>query len=115
MDALLEFLSWFDWMRPIKAYIDDWRFGPSATFALVWPTHMSGHEINKALAQYGIKSWGWMVVRPFRSEETYMMFSVKEQQARWTFYLLQQWQLPIAYLPKVLRPELAHGNGRMAA
>jgi len=83
-DRILELGSMFDWISPILAFLGDVANGPSHTFLVPIPCHMSGLEMAALLKANGIRVWGLMVV------EGQIMLTVRKAQARWAQYLLER-------------------------
>ena len=89
LDKLLEIGSWFDWISPALAQVQDIANGPSHTFLIPQASGWSGREISRMLREHGVKHWGMMIVNHT------LMLSVRQKQARWADYLLQRSGIPL--------------------
>ena len=89
LDKLLEIGSWFDWISPVAAQIQDIANGPSHTFLIPEGSGWSGRDIDGMLRDHGVKTWGMMIVNHT------LMLTVRDKQARWADYLLQRSAVPL--------------------
>ena len=95
-DGLLRFVMNFDWISPLAAITMDIANGPSHTFLIPLDCGWSGREITNLLAKRGVKTWGLMAIN-----DTFTI-SVRQAQARWAQYLLDQAGIPLeSPLPNV--------------
>ena len=76
LDRLLWLGSLGDWVRPLWAFICDWRFGPGTSFLVPYGAGWSGREIERLLRGRGIRTWGLMIVGDT------IIFEVARKQAR---------------------------------
>lgn len=89
LDWFLEVASFFDWISPLMAGIQDLLNGPSHTFLVPEACGWSGRQIEQLLRAHGIRLWGKMVVHGS------IMFTVPLTQARWAQHLLAREGIPI--------------------
>jgi hypothetical protein len=82
------FAEIFDWISPTLAIAGDLVYGPSYTFLIPENCGRSGRSVAGMLRRHGIKTWGHMIVKG------HIMISVKQQQARWSQYLLDREGIP---------------------
>jgi hypothetical protein len=76
---------------PLTADLRDLVAGPSHTFFVSWPCHLSANEIMALLDKRGITSWGYCTL----AAKDEMMFTVRQVQARWAQYTLERAGVPI--------------------
>lgn len=73
----------FDWISPLAAWIQDLRNGPSITYFVPHKeSWLSGGQISRWLHEYGIHTWGHMIVNDD------IMFTLKEEDAEMAEWLL---------------------------
>ena len=89
LDGILAFLSMFDWITPTAAYVQDLVHGPSRQFHVPFGHGWSGHNIRKLLNNYGIESYGFMIV-----DDT-IVFTVGQAQTEWAAYVLEKSGVPL--------------------
>jgi hypothetical protein len=88
-DRFVEFMTIFDWISPVMAWVQDIFNGPSYTFLVPEDSGWSGREIQGMLKRHGVRVWGLMIVNRT------LMLSVRQAQARWAQYLLQRYGVPV--------------------
>ncbi len=92
-EELLELGTIFDWISPTLSIAQDLANGPSHTFLIPQDCGWTGMEIANLLRRRGIKTWGHMIVN------STFMITVRQPQAEFAHYLLQQAGLPTGIDP----------------
>ena len=93
LEELLELGTIFDWISPTLSVAQDLANGPSHTFLIPQDCGWTGMEIANLLRRRGIKTWGHMIVNGR------FMITVRQPQAEFAHYLLQQAGLPTGIEP----------------
>ena len=65
----------FDWISPVLAILGNIARGPSTVFLVDMSCGYTGREVITYLRQYGVETWGHMIVN------NYLTISVHESQA----------------------------------
>ena len=89
LDKLLSWGSTSDWISPLSGIIQDFTNGPYNRFYIDRYAGWSVNAIKRLLKSYGIKPWGDLIA------EDMIIFTVKQTQAGWTQYILEQKGIPI--------------------
>jgi len=92
-DELLQIGTIFDWISPTLSIVQDVANGPSHTFLIPQDCGWTGMEIANLLRRRGIKTWGHMIVNGT------FMITVRQPQAQFAQYLLEQAGLPTGIEP----------------
>lgn len=79
--------SW-DWVTPMIAFFQDWRYRPSTGFSIPYGHSYSAWEIKRFLKSKGIRVWGVMVIGDN------IILRVREAQALYAEYWLQRMGVP---------------------
>jgi hypothetical protein len=79
--------SW-DWVSPLMAFIQSWQNRPSVGFNVSRNCGFSAWQIERFLKSKGVKVWGVMVI------DDVITLRVREAQAKYTQYLLNQMGVP---------------------
>ena len=95
IDLLLNIGRAFDWLTPTTALIQDIYHGHESDFVIPTGAGWSRSDIKRLLTQHGVKVWG--LLYSLDGEE--LMFSVKKEQADYTYYLLQNAGEPVLHAP----------------
>jgi hypothetical protein len=93
LEELLELGTIFDWISPTLSVAQDLANGPSHTFLIPQDCGWTGMEIANLLRRRGIRTWGHMIVN------SRFMITVRQPQAEFARYLLQQAGLPTGMEP----------------
>ena len=94
-DKLLNIGCAFDWITPGFAFIQDIFFGSYSDFGIPAGMGIGRREIKRYLNHHGIRVWGLMY--DFHGEV--LMFTVENNQAAYTYYLLRSATIPVLYVP----------------
>ncbi len=99
LDPVLKVGSAFDWITPLKAFLNPIIHGPVYTFMITYSScPYSTREITRALKKRGVS-----VYSPLITGNT-ILFDVKLKQAAWANHLMDQWGVPVENpLPKKKR------------
>jgi|WetSurMetagenome_2_1015567.scaffolds.fasta_scaffold423439_3 hypothetical protein len=89
LDTLFKIGTVFDWISPTVAFVQTLINGPSYTFTVPANVGVSGGTVVDFLHRRGIKTWGHMIVNG------YILFTVRQSQARWAQYQLERAGVPI--------------------
>lgn len=99
MRALIELLTVFDWITPVKGFVEDAINDPTPLQTNSWTFFIpfdgalsSGYNpamIKKMLKKHGIKYWGGQITNGN------FFFSVPRDQARWTEHLITGHGIPV--------------------
>ena len=102
MRIFFELLSTFDWITPAIGFFEDIINDPtlfqsnSWTFFIPYDQSLeSGWNalgVQNLMKQHGIKTWGSQITGGE------FFFSVKQEQAQWAEYLLNQYSVPLSPL-----------------
>ena len=102
MKEFFELLSIMDWITPAKGFVEDIINDPtllqsnSWTFFIPYDQSLesgwNARGVQKLMKQHGIKTWGSQITGGE------FFFSVKQEQAQWAEYLLNQNSIPLSPL-----------------
>lgn len=95
IDQLLNFGCAFDWITPTLAFIQDFLSGPVSDFGIPTNPVWGRREIKRLLNDYEVEVWGLM----YTLNGDVLLFSVKKQQAKFTYSLLRRAGVPVLYVP----------------
>ena len=82
VERFLETLTFFDWVSPTWALVQDVARGGGHTFILDANCGYGGHDLARYLRSHGVKVWGVMILRQR------LMLTVPPRQAQYAAYLL---------------------------
>jgi hypothetical protein len=88
LDEVLHIGTVLDWISPLLATVQDLIEGPKRTFLIPYAIDWSGEQIVTWLHGFGVRTWGHMIV------DQRIMFTVREAQAEWATWLLEQVGIP---------------------
>lgn len=88
LDKFLSVGANFDWISPLLAFLQDFKEGPSAGFRVPVAAGWSGAQIKDLLKEWGIRTWGWMIVNDI------ILFDVRDAQAEYAQYILERFGVP---------------------
>ena len=90
LDKLLSFGSFFNWLTPLFAFLQDLVNGPSVGYTVPLAAGWSTLSIRRYLRSSGIKVWGVML---FRNK---ILLRVRKAQARYAQILMERAEIPYA-------------------
>ena len=95
IDTLLNIGCAFDWITPTLAFTQDIFNGPVADFGIPANTGWDRRDIKRLLSRHGVKVWGLM----YNTSGDMLMFTVRKEQAKWAFFLLQREGVSVLFAP----------------
>ena len=93
LDQILDVAGSFDLITPAWAFLQDFLSGPPADFAIPAQAGWTSRDVQRLLGRNGVKVWGLIY------HGDMLMFTVREAQAKWAYYLLSRAKVPILYTP----------------
>ena len=94
IDEFLSLGSTPDWISPLSGIIQDFTNGPHFRFYVDRNTEWSVNAIKGLLADYGIHVWGDLIAKDM------IIFTVRQNQAQWVYYLLHKAGIPVLNVPE---------------
>jgi hypothetical protein len=84
LDRIIKVGAAFDWISPAASLFQDFTNGPVAAFKISAHAGWTSFDLQDLLRDRGIRAWGMV------SDEEAIGFHVRETQARYTCYVLEQ-------------------------
>lgn len=94
--GLVDLIGCLDWLTPTATFIQDYFNGPTSHFGIPAYAGWISSDIKRILRRRGVQVWGLM----YNVNGNMLMFSVRNSQAKYAYYILEQEGVPILYAPR---------------
>jgi hypothetical protein len=90
-DDILDIISGYNLITPLASFFQDIINGPHFYFGIPSMAGWTKREIGRILSRHGINVWGLIY------DGDVLIFTVRQDQARWAYYVLTREGVPILY------------------